>query len=65
MQLEVRELCKYYIVKVVALKRKTHRIVESHVYELTLFLVYDIVVADQLLVPLSLAHLVGLVGNTT
>jgi len=65
MQLEVRKLGKYYIVEVVALQRKTHRIVESHVYELTLFLVDDIVVADQLLVPLSLAHLVGLVGDAT
>lgn len=65
MQLEVRELREYHVVKIVALQRKTHGIIESHVYELTLLLVYDIVVADQLLGALSLAHLVWLVRYTT
>jgi hypothetical protein len=65
MQLEIRELGEYYIVEVVTLQSESHRIIESHVNELTLFLVDDIVVADQLLVTLRLAHLVGLVGDAT
>jgi hypothetical protein len=65
MQLEIRKLGEYYIVEVVTLQSETHRIIESHVNELTLFLVDHIVVADQLLVPLRLTHLVGLVGDAT
>ena len=65
MQLEVRELGKYYIVEVVTLQGESHRVIESHVNKLTLFLVDDVVIADQLLVPLCLAHLVGLVGYAT
>ena len=65
MQLKIRELGEYYIVEVVTLQSETHRIIQSHVNELTLFPVDDIVVADQLLVTLRLAHLVGLVGDAT
>ena len=65
MQLKIWELGKYYIVEVVTFQSESHRIIESHVYKLTLFLVDDIVITDQLLVPLRLAHLVGLVGYAT
>ena len=65
MQLEVRELGEYYIVEVVTLQSEPHRVIESHVDELTLFLVDDIVVTNQLLVSLGLAHLIGLVGDAT
>ena len=49
MQLKVRELGKYYIVEVVTLQGESHRVIESHVNKLTLFLVDDVVIANHLM----------------
>lgn len=65
MQLEVGELREYHVVEIVTLQRESHGIIECHVNELTLLLVYDVVIADQLLAALRLAHLVWLVSYTT
>lgn len=58
MQLKVWKLCEYDPVQVISLQGEALRIVKRLVDELTLLFVDHVVVADQLLVPLRLAHLV-------
>ena len=65
MQLKIWELCEYYIMEVVTLEGEAFRVVQCLVNELTFFLIDNVVVANELLVPLSLAHFVGFRSNTT